>query len=200
MAAVPLSTIAGLALYAFVSSITPGPNNLMLASSGLTFGVRRTLPHIAGVCAGCFVLIAAIGLGLGALFAAAPQLQTVLKVAGALYLLYLAGRLWRAGELKDRSDARPVSFWTAAGFQFVNPKALVMALTAVSGFTMAGDNYAQQLLLVCAVFCIVNLPCISSWAVFGAAMRSLLRQSAAIVWFNRTMAALTVGTAALMFA
>jgi threonine/homoserine/homoserine lactone efflux protein len=172
----------------------------MLASSGLTFGVRRTLPHIAGIIAGCFVLIAAAGLGLGALFAAAPQLQTILKVAGALYLLYLAFRLWRAGELKDSVDARPLSFWAAAAFQFVNPKALVMALTVVSAFTVAGEDYLVQLLLVCVVFSAVGLPCISSWAVFGATMRSLLRRPGAIVWFNRIMAALTVGTAALMFA
>ncbi len=196
----PASVAAALALYAFITSITPGPNNLMLASSGLTFGVQRTVPHILGITAGCLALIGAVGLGLGAAFQTEPRLQTALKIAGCIYLLYLSVKLWRAGEMKDSKEARPVGFWAAAGFQFVNPKALVMAITAVAGFTRPGDGFAMELLLVAVIFALVNLPCITSWAAFGAAMRSLLRRPAAIVWFNRVMALLTAATAALIVA
>ena len=125
-----VASLAPLALYAFVTSITPGPNNLMLASSGLTFGFRRTVPHIVGILGGCFVLIAVTGLGLGAVFQAEPRLQLALKIAGAGYLLYLAWKFWRAGELKDKGEGRPLTLANAAIFQFVNPKALVMAITA----------------------------------------------------------------------
>ena len=99
------SLVASVALYAFVTSITPGPNNLMLATSGLTFGFWRTFPHITGILGGCFALIAVTGLGLGAVFEAEPRLQLALKVVGAGYLLYLAWKLWRAGELTGRDGA-----------------------------------------------------------------------------------------------
>ncbi|MBI1187291.1 MAG: LysE family translocator [Alphaproteobacteria bacterium] len=192
------SLISSLALYAFITSITPGPNNLMLASSGLTFGFQRTLPHMLGISFGCVTLIVASGLGLGALFHAAPWLQTALKIAGAAYLLYLAWKLWRAGEMKEIEGADPIGFWGAAAFQFVNPKALVMAVTAVSAFAPQGPDYARNLALVGCVFTAVNLPCIASWALFGAGMRTLLRDRTALIWFNRAMAILTALTALLI--
>lgn len=192
------SLVSSLALYAFITSITPGPNNLMLASSGLTFGFQRTVPHMLGISFGCAALIAACGLGLGALFAAAPWLQSALTVAGAGYLLFLAWKLWRAGEMKEIEGADPVGFWGAAAFQFVNPKALIMAITAVSAFTPPGADYARNLAIVGLVFSAVNLPCIAIWALFGAGMRTLLREQSALVWFNRAMAMLTALTAILI--
>jgi threonine/homoserine/homoserine lactone efflux protein len=195
---VSASVLASLALYAFVTSITPGPNNLMLASSGLTFGFRRTLPHIVGVAGGFFTLIAVAGLGLGAVFQAEPRLQIALRVIGAAYLLHLAWKLWRAGELKDRRGGEPLGVWSAAAFQFVNPKGVVMAITAVSAFAASGQGYGWRVLAVCLTFLLVGAPCMSSWALFGSAARRVLSEPRAIRWFNRIMAALTAATALLI--
>jgi threonine/homoserine/homoserine lactone efflux protein len=195
---VTASLVSSLALYAFITSITPGPNNLMLASSGLTFGFQRTVPHMLGIAFGCVTLIAACGLGLGALFEALPWLQAGLRIAGAGYLLFLAWKLWRAGEMKEIEGADPVGFWGAAAFQYVNPKALVMAITAVSAFAPQGEDYARNLAIVGIVFAAVNLPCIAIWALFGAGMRTVLRNQNALTWFNRVMAILTALTAILI--
>ncbi len=193
-----VAVLAPLALYAFITTITPGPNNLMLASSGLTFGFKRTLPHIAGILGGCCVLIVVTGLGLGAVFQAEPRLQLALKVVGAGYLLYLAWTLLRAGELKDREGGQPLSILKAAAFQFVNPKALVMAITAVAAFAAPGEGYIWRLLIVCLVFATIGAPCNMTWAAFGSGMRRILREPRAILWFNRVMAALTALTAMLI--
>ena len=193
----PDVSFAPLALYAFITTITPGPNNLMLASSGLTFGFRRTFPHIVGILSGCFALIGLTGLGLGAVFEAEPRLQVGLKIAGAGYLLYLAWKLWRAGELRGSGGA-PLSVWSAAAFQFVNPKALVMAITAIAAFAAPGEGFAWRVFAVGAVFTLVGLPCISSWALFGAGVQKVLREPAAILWFNRVMAGLTALTAVMI--
>lgn len=193
-----ISTYVSLALYAFVTTITPGPNNLMLATSGLTFGFRRTVPHIAGILAGCAALIVLSGLGLGALFEAAPRLQLALKIAGSGYLLYLAWTLWRAGALKESDGAKPFGFWTAASFQFINPKALVMAVTAVAAFVAPGEAYGLRVLAACVVFTLVAFPCIAGWALFGAGVRSILRSSRAVTVFNHIMATLTAMTAVLI--
>lgn len=193
-----VAVLAPLALYAFITTITPGPNNLMLASSGLTFGFKRTLPHIAGILSGCCVLIVVTGLGLGAVFQAEPRLQLALKIVGAGYLLYLAWTLLRAGELKDREGGRPLSILKAAAFQFVNPKALVMAITAVAAFAAPGEGYVWRLLIVCLVFAAVGAPCNMTWAAFGSGMRTILRDPRAIRWFNRVMAGLTALTAVLI--
>src|SRR5262249_2063697 len=120
------------ATYYFVMSITPGPNNVMLTASGANFGFRRTLPHMFGISAGCAVQLIAVGAGLGALFSHWPVLQTVLQWAGAAYLLWLGWKLIGSGEIREGHAAQPVTFLQAAAFQFVNPKAWVMSLSAVA--------------------------------------------------------------------
>lgn len=192
------SAALSLALYAFVTTITPGPNNLMLATSGLTFGFRRTVPHMAGILSGVAALIVLCGLGLGKVFQAEPQLQVALKIVGSGYLLYLAARLWRAGSLQESGDARPLGFWAAVMFQFVNPKALVMAVTVVSAFVVPGEGYGFRVALAGALFTLVALPCIASWAIFGAGVRSILRSPRAVMIFNHVMAVLTALTAILI--
>lgn len=182
--------LAGLALFAFVSSITPGPNNTMLLASGANFGVRRTLPHLAGVVIGFVVLLVAAGLMLGGLFAAYPALHDVLKIAGALYLIWLAWKIARSDGLADAGvGAQPMTFLQAAAFQWVNPKALTMALTAVSTYAPS-QGFAVNVLIVGLVFGLVNLPCIASWTAFGAALRRVLERPGALKAFNWTMAAL----------
>ena len=138
-----LSLLGPLALFALVSSITPGPNNVMLATSGLNFGFRRTIPHLLGVSIGFTLMVFLVGVGLGSVFQQVPALYTVLKYAGAAYLLYLAWKIANAGEMKDGvSRARPMTFLQAAAFQWVNPKAWVMAVGIIA--THAAGQLLRQ--------------------------------------------------------
>ena len=186
-----------LTLFAFVSSITPGPNNLMLLASGVNHGFRATLPHMAGVSIGFFILLAAVGLGLGLLFEQVPQLYLVLKWLGAAYLLYLAWGVATAGAPKDAEARRPISFWGAASFQWVNPKAWVMAVGAFSSYVPAHSTRAL-VVGVAAWFAIVGIPAISLWALSGSRLRHCLRIPRYRRVFNAVMAVLLVASLAPM--
>ncbi len=187
---------AALAMFAFVSSITPGPNNTMLMASGANFGFRATGPHLAGVALGFAFMIAAVGLGLGGVFAAFPQLHAVLAVAGGLYMLWLAWKIATAkGIGGGPSVSRPMTFWQAAAFQWVNPKAWAMALSAVTTYAPK-ENYAVNVVLVSLVFFAVNGPCVATWTGFGVGMRRFLDRPAALRAFNVTMAVLLVASLA----
>jgi threonine/homoserine/homoserine lactone efflux protein len=176
------------ATYSFVMSITPGPNNVMLTASGATFGFRRTVPHMLGVCAGFSVQLFAVCVGLGALFTRWPELQTVLRWAGAAYLVYLGWRMLRAGEAGAAQSRRPVTFIEAALFQFLNPKAWVMTLTAATLFLPRQIGLLAACLYMVGVMAVVNLPCIAVWALFGSSLRGLLAKPAGRVVFNTVMA------------
>jgi len=195
-----IATIFSLALYAFVMSITPGPNNVMLTSSGLLFGIRRTVPHILGIPFGVALQLCLTGAGLGAVFAVEPRLQLVLKICGTLYLLWLAVKLWRAGELKEPGAARPISFLQAAAFQFINPKAWLIAITVIATFISPGDHYWLQIALGCLVFTITGVPSMAVWAIFGSALKSILHDRKKLRLINRTMAGIAALTAALFWA
>jgi len=183
-----------LALFALVSSITPGPNNIMLASSGLTFGFRRTIPHMLGVNLGFTLMLVLVGLGLGTAFQQFPWLYTVLKYAGALYLLYLAWKIALSGPLEGGSQrGRPFTFMQAALFQWVNPKAWVMAVGVIATYTPQAGFY-WNLMLAAAVCGVVNLPSIGVWTAFGAALQRLLHRPLAIRLFNIAMALLLVAS------
>lgn len=161
--------------FAFVSSITPGPNNVMLSASAVAFGLKRTLPHLAGVAIGFAGLLALCGSGIGTLIGELPAAGIALKSLGSAYLIYLAWSLRNA--LAPRpvtSSARPMTFMEAVLFQFVNPKAWVMALTAVSAFVPEVEPRWLGVGIVCGVFTLVNVPCISTWAVLGATLRRWL--------------------------
>ena len=176
-----LSTEALLALatFAFVSSITPGPNNLMLMASGTTFGFARTVPHLLGVAIGFVVMVLVVGAGLGQALRDAPSAWLALEIAGVAYLLYLAFRTATARPPSDDASAaarsRPLTFAQAAAFQWVNPKAWTMALTAVAAFVPAGDRVAG-LVAVALVFGAINLPSVGAWALAGASLRRWLRR------------------------
>lgn len=181
-----------LALFAFVSSVTPGPNNVMLTASGATFGYRKSLPHMLGISLGAAVMLLLVGLGLGAVFERIPMLYTVLKYVGAVYLLYLAWRIANAGRMQGGSGrARPFTFFQAAAFQWVNPKAWIMAIGIVATYT-PHDGYFANLMLACLVLMIVNFPAISVWTLFGSALARVLKSEAAITRFNVCMALLLV--------
>ena len=189
-----LSLLGPLALFALVSSITPGPNNVMLASSGLNFGFRRSVPHLLGVNLGFTLMIFLVGVGLGSVFQQTPPLYTVLKYAGAAYLLYLAWKIANSGPL-DEGEARgkPFTFLQAAAFQWVNPKAWVMAVGVVATYTPQNGFFANLVIatLVCGI---VNLPSIGIWVTFGTALRRVLHRPAAIRAFNVGMALLLVAS------
>jgi threonine/homoserine/homoserine lactone efflux protein len=181
-------TFAALFVFAFVSSITPGPNNIMLLTSGVNFGFVRTIPHMLGIGAGFVVLLLAVGLGLGAVLTAFPALNLALKVAGGAYLLYLAWRIAMSRSLSEKGEggAGPMTFLEAAAFQWVNPKAWVMAVTAMALCTNTERPFLS-VVLVAMAFGLVNLPCVSSWAGFGVALRGFLADPARLKWFNIAM-------------
>lgn len=179
-------------IFAFVSAITPGPNNVMVLASGVNFGFVRTVPHILGIALGMVVMVAAVGLGLGGLFRAFPALAEVLRYVGAAFLLYLAWRIARSGgPATGRSGERPLSFVGAAAFQWVNPKAWVMVFGAVTAYAPR-DGYMRNVLVVAVVFGLVVIPSVSMWAAFGMAMRRFLASPWRMRVFNVAMAALLV--------
>lgn len=176
---------AALVVFAFVTSITPGPNNLMLMASGVNFGFRRTIPHMLGIGAGFLSLLLGVGFGLGALLTAWPALHFGLKVAGGAYLLYLAWRIAMSRSLSETNgkSARPMSFLAAAAFQWVNPKAWVMAITAMALYTSPTAPFLS-VIVVAVAFALVNLPSVSTWAGFGVALRGFLADPVRLKWFN----------------
>ena len=178
--------------FAFVSSITPGPNNAMLLASGVNYGFRRTVPHIAGISLGCVAMLVLVGFGLGEVFAAVPMLYSLLRYAGAGYLLWLAWNIARAGPVADRqAGGRPMTFWQAAAFQWVNPKAWMMVVGAVTTYAPR-DGFGQNLVLLALVLGLVNAPSICVWAGCGTALRPLLSHPGRVRVFNVTMALLLV--------
>lgn len=182
-----------LVAFAFVSSITPGPNNLMLMASGANFGFRRTVPHMLGIGIGFGVMIVLVGLGLVRIFDAFPVTHLILTIVGILYLLWLAWKIAHASAPDSaRAGARPFTFVQAALFQWVNPKAWQMALTAITLY--APDRSAVAILWVGLVFAIINLPSVSTWTVLGQQMRRILSSPARLRAFNRSMAALLVAS------
>ena len=180
-----------LAVFAFVTSITPGPNNLMLMSSGANFGLRRSVPHMLGIGAGFVVMILLVGMGLAQLFDRFPVSYVVLKVVSVAYLVFLAWRIANAAA-PEGSDAQgtPMTFLQAAAFQWVNPKAWTMALAAISAY--APDQSLRSIGMVAAVFGAINLPAVSSWTLLGTAMSRILTNRRRLRAFNWSMAALLI--------
>jgi threonine/homoserine/homoserine lactone efflux protein len=185
--------LLALSAFALVSSITPGPNNLMLMASGANFGFRRTIPHMLGVGIGFGVMILLVGLGLVRIFDAFPVTHLILTILGVAYLLWLAWKIANAAAPDAaRAGARPFSFLQAALFQWVNPKAWQMALTAITLY--APDRSAVAILWVALVFALINLPSVSIWTVLGQQMRRVLSSPARLRAFNWSMAALLVAS------
>jgi len=186
------------ATYYFVMSITPGPNNVMLTAAGANFGFRRTIPHMLGISAGCAVQLLAVCAGLGALFMKWPVLQTGLQWVGAAYLLWLGWKLLRSGEVAEGKAPEPVTFLQAAAFQFVNPKAWVMSLSAVSLFLPRDIGIVPAITYLLGMMVLINLPCIGVWALFGSSLRTVLHRRAARLAFNISMAVALVATGVIM--
>lgn len=185
--------LTALAVFAFVSSITPGPNNLMLMASGANFGFRRSIPHMLGIGIGFTLMILLVGAGLVQFFDRYPMSHTLLKIVSVLYLLWLAYKIATAAPIKDGADkGRPMTFLQAAAFQWVNPKAWTMALTAITVY--APGTTFTAIALVALVFGAINLPSVSSWTLLGQQMARVLTNPARLRAFNISMAALLVAS------
>lgn len=181
--------------YVSVMSITPGPNNLMLAASGVNFGFRRSLPHLLGISIGHGVQVLIVALLLGWVMALLNDWRLLLGVAGCSYLFWLSWQVWLAGAPQATDVVQPMSFIGAAAFQWVNPKAWVMVVNTSLLFLPAAANWQQALLL--AVLCAaINFPCICLWAALGEGLRRHLGHPHARRVFNGVMAVLMAATAA----
>jgi threonine/homoserine/homoserine lactone efflux protein len=180
-------------VFALATLFSPGPNNIMLMTSGLNFGFRRTLPHALGVSIGFGFMVLVVGFGLGALFAAVPALYTVLKFAGAAYLLYLAWRIARSGTAHGDATAKPLSFLQGAAFQWVNAKGWVMAVGAVTTYA-AVALYPANMILIAAIFTVLGTISALTWLLFGTALKRFVNDPKAVRVFNIAMAALLVAS------
>ena len=187
-----------LASYMGVMSITPGPNNIMLTASGVNFGFRRTLPHMLGIALGCSVQLLLCAVLFAQIAGWLGAVRPALAVAGCAYLLWLSLRLARAAAPERRETARPMGFLAAALFQWINPKAWVMATSVASLFLPPDWPLLAGAAWVTLVAVVVNYPCVSVWTLFGAMLRRALTEPARLRQFNQLMAALLVGTAAML--
>ncbi|MFV3306724.1 LysE family translocator [Pseudomonas sp. NY15181] len=191
----PIELLGAFVLFAFVTSITPGPNNMMLLASGVNFGVRRTLPHMLGISIGFLLLVVAVGTGLHQLFERFPASYQALRYAGGAYLLYLAWKIARSGapQATGEHNARPMSFLQAAAFQWVNPKAWVMAVGAIATY-LPPDAFISNVILLATLFAVVNLPSVGVWTILGSLLRRWLENPMRLRLFNLGMAALLVAS------
>jgi len=203
---------ASLCLFAIVTSITPGPNNAMLFASGVNYGIRRTMPHLLGVTLGFTFMQLALGLGVGFVFEAVPGLYPTLRALGAAYLVYLAWRIAtstppasitetdagstapaKEQSAPQKANARPMTFFEASAFQWVNPKAVMMCVTAASTYG-SPDRPVLGALLVTGVFFVAGMPCVALWAMLGSALRGFLQDRRRLQAFNIAMAVLLVAS------
>jgi len=182
-------------LFAAVMSFTPGPNNIMLLSSAVTYGFQRTVPHIVGITVGFAFMVGAVGLGLGTIFIAYPVLQTILKFAGVAYLLYLAAAIAMSGPVEPGQDNQrgPMSFWGAAMFQWVNVKGWVMAIGTITSYA-AIAAYPWNIAIQVAATLILGAASCTTWALFGSSLRPILSSQRAVRAFNIVMAALLLAS------
>jgi threonine/homoserine/homoserine lactone efflux protein len=183
-----LTIFLALCVFSLVSSVTPGPNNVMLFASGVNFGFTRTIPHMLGISIGFGVMLAAVGAGIGALVTQVPSMLLAIKVIGGIYMLWLAWKIANSGPVEQADGtAKPMTFMQAALFQWVNPKAWMMGTFAMATYTTIG-NYWVNVALICLAFTIINLPCVAVWAGFGQALREILKDPLWLRIFNITMA------------
>jgi threonine/homoserine/homoserine lactone efflux protein len=188
-------TFTAVLLFSVVMAFTPGPNNMMLASSGATYGIRRTLPHLFGVSVGFPVMILLVGLGLASILLASPKLQLAMKIISCVYLLWLAVQIGLSKPAGDAASGKPMSFLAAAAFQWINPKAWLYAVGAISAYTSgSGIQLYQQVVIIALLNIAVSLGSTTTWTVFGAGIRRFLRTPGTLRLFNLLMAILLVGS------
>ena len=193
-----LATFLALLMFSLVSSITPGPNNIMLFASGVNFGFRRTIPHALGISFGFAVLLAAVGIGLGVLLEQFPVLFLMIKIAGGLYMVYLAWRIARSGPVEDpEGDSRPMTFLEASLFQWVNPK--IWAVATSASVMVADLSPVTQAVTLAMTFSGINLGVCLFWTYAGSLLTTLLSDTQKWRIFMRIMAVALAVFSVLVF-
>lgn len=186
--------LPALMMFALVSTATPGPNNIMMLASGINFGIRRSIPHWLGICSGVPVMIMAFGLGLEQVFSLWPPAFMWLKILGGSYLLFLAYKIAttqpQTNNTPLESHSKPMTFWQAVLFQWVNPKAWVMCLSAIPAFTSATQPMLPQLMLIAATFCCIGLAGVGCWLFAGSNIQRWLKNPTQLRAFNWSMSLL----------
>lgn len=182
-------------IFAVSATVTPGPNNIMLMTSGLNYGVKNSIPHFLGICFGFPAMVMMVGLGFSVVFEKYPLFHEVIKVVGVAYLLYLAWLIGSSSSTSlDMENSRPLTFTQAALFQWVNPKAWVLATGAVSAYTSFSSDIFSQVIIIALAFFIVSFPCVGIWLVFGVGLKKYLHSPKHQKIFNFSMAALLAGS------
>lgn len=199
-----MDNIAAFSLFATIAAFTPGPNNIMLAASGANFGLKRTLPHITGVNVGFLCVVISGGLGLGGLFALAPFLFDMVRIFAIGFLAYLAYKIATTSPHSDKSlqsqietdnsAPQPIGFWTAFLFQWMNPKALIVVVSAITAYTNSGDTFLLSLVAIVIIFAIVTFLSTLLWCWLGTLIAQFLSSPRAFRIFNTSMALLLVGS------
>lgn len=185
--------LSAVILFAVSSSITPGPNNIMVMTSGVNFGVKKTLPLLAGICMGFTIMLLILGAGFSTVFELFPNLHFVIKCFGVLYLLYLAYLIaTSSGAIQSDSQSKPLTFMNGALFQWVNGKAWVVAMGAIAAFTTTGTDLLMQNMMIAATFLLVSFPCVAIWLGFGSLLKNVLNTPRRRLLFNLCMASLLV--------
>lgn len=187
--------LPSLLMFTVVAAFTPGPNNIMIMASGLNFGMRRSVPHLFGICLGFPLMVTTLGFGAGALFIQYPVLHEIIKVFGVSYLIYLAWGIATATPgATNEGRSQPLTFTQAVLFQWVNPKAWVMATSAIATYTSVGDNLTTQIIVIVSVFFIFSLPSAGTWLLFGTVIQKLLSNPIHHRVFNGAMAILLLAS------
>jgi threonine/homoserine/homoserine lactone efflux protein len=187
-------------LFCISSMVTPGPNNIMIMSSGLNFGIKHSLPHYLGICFGFPMMVLTVGLGMGAIFMQFPMIQGGIKIIGAVYMLFLSWQIARAHVRVNKYNTKnPITFFKAVLFQWINPKAWVMAIGAVATYTNQGENFFLQLFMICLLFLIIGFPSIGAWLFCGTVLKRFLKSDKHQRYFNYSLGALLAISVILIF-
>jgi threonine/homoserine/homoserine lactone efflux protein len=194
-----ITLILPISLFAIIATITPGPNNILLAHSGAYFGIKKTLPHIFGIRLGMICLQTAILFGLGQVFNAWPSLQLLLSMVAGVYILKLALSILKSQPPSENNSKQPMNMYQAATFQLINPKSWAMLLTASSAFTLSGDLYWSSAILSIVLFNTVSIPCAFIWVTIGKLIAKKLQHPTFNKKFNITMSSLLLLTIPMIF-
>lgn len=182
-------------IFAISSTVTPGPNNIMILTSGLNYGVKKSIPHLLGISFGFPMMIIVIGFGFSIIFERYPVFNEVIKILGVVYLLYLAWLIASSSPVSlEGKRSKPLNFFQAALFQWVNPKAWVVATGAVSAYTSVSSDILAQVIFIALAFLIVAIPSLSVWLIFGVGIKKYLKSARHQKLFNLSMALLLIGS------
>jgi len=192
-----IAMILSIATFTLSTSISPGPNNIMLLSSGLTFGYKKTIPHMTGVFFGFPLMVLIVGLGMGALFEKFPLVLSVLKFVGILYLFWMAYKIANntsSYDVEENSESKPFSFMQAAMFQWVNPKAWIMAITSISVFVTSNEHGLSQIIIISIIYFLSGCVSCNTWAFGGTILKKFIKSEKSVQRLNILMAILLVAS------